>query len=112
MVQIFKRNTLGIALMFCSALMVCFGQLCWKLYHTLGFLYLFCGFILYGMGSIIMILAFRYGRLSVLQPILSISYVFAVIIGYFLLGESLTLNRFAAICLILFGVFLIGGSDE
>ena len=75
-------------------------------------LYLVCGFAFYGIGAILMILAYRYGELSVLQPMLSMNYVLSVILGVWILQESLSVTKVLGICIISFGVILIGGSSD
>ena len=59
-----------------------------------------------------MIIAFKFGSLSVLHPMMSIGYVVALFIGYFLLGESITIFKVIAIAFILIGVILMGVGDE
>ena len=95
-----------------SSLFVCFGQLCWKLYNTNGFLLLILGFILYGAGALIMLKAYRYGSLSVLQPMLSVNYIISIFIGYFILSEKISFNKVAGILLIIIGLFFISTGDE
>lgn len=76
--------------MLVSSLMACLGQLLWKISTQGELLYLFCGFLLYGLGAIVMMVAYRYGSLSVLQPILSVNYVLSLLIGYFILDENIS----------------------
>ncbi len=102
-----QKNNIGIFLMIVSSLLVCFGQLFWKLHYSNGVFLLFMGFLLYGLGALFMIIAYRYGKLSVLQPILSLSYVFSLILAHFLLNEEITIKKIVAIIIILSGVLLI-----
>ena len=105
-------NRKGIVLMLLSALTACIGQLCWKFYALQrGFYYLVLGFCLYALGALLMIVAYRFGRLSVLQPLLSVSYLLSVLIGYFILNETLTGVNLIGVCLIGGGVILIARSD-
>jgi undecaprenyl phosphate-alpha-L-ara4N flippase subunit ArnE len=113
MIKSIKKNKYGIALMVLSSICVCVGQLFWKLSsedHL--WLYLFLGFSLYGMGAIIMIIAYRFGSLSVLQPILSMNYVLTVILAVMILNESMSLLKLVGILIIIAGVILISGGDE
>ena len=105
-------NRKGIVLMLLSALTACIGQLCWKLYALQwGFYYLVLGFCLYALGALLMIVAYRFGRLSVLQPLLSVSYVLSVLIGYFILDETFTWGNLIGVCSIIVGVILIARSN-
>ena len=84
------KNKKGIGLMAISSLFVATGQLFWKLSVDHGLGSLVIGFVLYGVGASLMILAYRYGALSVLQPMLSLNYIFAIIFAWLILNEALT----------------------
>lgn len=111
-VRSLRSNLKGIALMSAAAFLVAGGQFAWKLAagERLGWLAL--GFVLYGLGALLMTVSFRFGKLSVVHPFLSLSYVFAVVLAYFFLGETLRPVQYAAIATIMAGVTLIGGGDD
>ena len=98
-------------MMVASSLFVSFGQMFWKMFHTDGLWALVLGFVLYGCGALVMIVAYKYGKLSVLQPMLCLSYVFAVFIAVFILQEMMTPLRLAGVAVVILGVVLIGGGD-
>ena len=108
-----KVTEKGILLMVCSSVCTCTGQLMWKLQNTAenGILFLLLGFLLYGLGAVIMILAFQYGEVSVLQPMLSIGFALSVVLGHFVLGEAITGKKIAGIVLIIIGMILLGKSN-
>lgn len=106
------HNRFGIALMACSALFVAIGQLFWKLGTEQGLLFLAVGFVFYGLGAALLIVAFRYGEVSVLHPFLSLSYIFALYLGYAVLAEQITLTRGLGVLVIILGVTLIGGTPN
>jgi len=108
----FAKNRIGIFLMVISSLFVCFGQLFWKISHTDGHLYLIAGFALYSAGALFMIIAYKFGSLSVLQPILSLNYVLAIFIANFFLNEAITFNKIFGVFVITFGVIMICIGDE
>ena len=70
------------------------------------------GFIFYACGALIMILAYRHGKLSILQPMLCLSYVFAIFIAVFILQEQMTPMKIAGVIVVIFGVVMIAGGDE
>lgn len=111
-----SKHNPGVALMIASSCCACLGQLLWKLSisgisGTNGKpLYLFFGFLLYGAGFAAMITAYKYGGVSKLQPILSMQYVFAVLLGYLVLGESIGVHRLVGIVIIAAAAALIGSS--
>ena len=94
-----------------SALLASFGQMFWKMSHTEGFLLVVPGFALYALGALVMIVAYRYGSLSVLQPMLCLSYIFAIFIAAFILHEQITPLKLAGVLVIILGVVLIAGGD-
>ncbi|GHU74425.1 hypothetical protein FACS189450_15060 [Spirochaetia bacterium] len=59
-----------------------------------------------------MIAAYKFGKVSVLQPILSLNYIFAVLLGYLILGEPLTMRKCIGIVIITASVIIIGSSKE
>lgn len=97
--------------MIIAAVFACVGQLLWKLSVTEGILFMLCGFVLYGCGALLMLIAYRYGSVSVLQPMLSTNYVLSAVLGYFVLQEKLSVLKVAGIMIITSGVILIGGGD-
>lgn len=110
--QSLQKNKKGILFVLCSAIFVCIGQLFWKVSIDLGWLFFILGFVCYGVGAIFMITAYRYGELSVLQPMLSINYVLGIILGVLVLQESLTISKAIGIGIISLGVVLIGGGSS
>ena len=98
-------------MLFC-AVCLCIGQLVWKLMPGYDLLYLVGGFAIYVVGALSMILAFRYGELSVLQPINSMSYVFSTIIAVLILNEKVPPLTIAGIVFIMGGVIVMGLSTR
>ena len=59
-----------------------------------------------------MIKAYHYGKLNVLQPILSIGYVISLVLGFTVLHEDISLINILGVFLIIFGVFFIITGDK
>lgn len=112
MIESIRKNKKGILLMCLSSICVCVGQLLWKLSAQGSLLILLAGFILYGVGALVMLVAYRYGSLSVLQPVLSLNYVFSIILSVRILHETFTLAKFLGVLIIIAGVILIAGGDS
>lgn len=68
------------------------------------------GFALYGIGALLMIVAFRFGELSVLHPMLSIGFILSIFLGAVVLGEAITVKKIAGIMFIIVGMFFLGRS--
>ncbi len=112
MLESLKKNKTGIFLMLASSVCVCIGQLLWKLSVTQGWLMMFAGFFLYGIGAILMMTAYRFGKLSVLQPMLSFNYALSILLAALVLGEEITAMKCAGVLAIIAGVITIAGGDE
>jgi len=106
------RKYFGIFLMLICAVSLCIGQLIWKQMPGYELFYILSGFSIYSFGAVAMILAYRYGELSVLQPINSMSYVFAAFIAVFILQESISIINYVGIFLIISGVVIIGVNSK
>ena len=112
MVESFQKNKKGILLMLVSSICACVGQLFWKLSATYGILIMLLGFCFYGVGALVMLIAYRFGKLSVLQPMLSLNYVLSIVLGALILHESVTILKCIGVLIIIAGVILIAGGDE
>lgn len=112
MIESIKKNKKGISLMLLSSLFVCVGQLFWKLSSDHNIVYLLIGFALYGMGALVMLYAYKFGSLSVLQPMLSANYVFTIILATTVLHETITIAKVVGILVIIIGVIMVGGGDD
>jgi multidrug transporter EmrE-like cation transporter len=68
---------------------------------------LLIGLACYGMGAFFYILVLTRVNLSVAGPAASLSYVFSVLLGYFVFRESIPLNQVIALGFIVSGVVLL-----
>jgi len=66
------------------------------------------GLALYGVSTLMFIPALKAGDLSVLYPIVAITYVWVSILSVKMLGEKMNAAKWVGIGLILFGVAFIG----
>ena len=69
---------------------------------------LFAGLCVYGVGSMVMIVALKHGELSVLYPLISLNYVWVAILSVLLFQESMNPLKIAGICIIMLGVGVLG----
>lgn len=111
MKESFEKNKKGMVLMLFAAVFACVGQLLWKISTTDGMIYMLLGFIMYGFGALLMLIAYRFGSVSVLQPMLSTNYALSAILGMLVLQEKLSVTKVIGIIIISTGVILIGGGD-
>ena len=112
MLKSILKNKKGITLMLLSSICVCIGQLLWKLSSSGNIILLISGFFFYGIGALIMIVAYRFGELSVLQPMLSLNYVLSIFLAVTILKEEITILKLAGVFIIIAGVIIIAGGDD
>ncbi len=112
LVKSIQANKKGILLMLVSSVCVCIGQLLWKLSADHGLLFMLLGFVFYGIGALVMLVAYKFGKLSVLQPLLSMNYVISIVLAALILKEQITILKCIGVLIIIAGVVFIAGGDE
>jgi drug/metabolite transporter (DMT)-like permease len=65
------------------------------------------GLMFYALGAIAYILLLTRVKLSVVGPSIALSYVFSVLLGHFIFGESIPFERVLGLGLIVCGVILV-----
>lgn len=71
------------------------------------------GFILYGIGSVLLIFALSMGELSILYPIISTGFIWAFLMSVFFLKENIYFSKVVGILIIIIGIVLLGfGADK
>ncbi len=107
-----KQLYKGIALILLSAAVACVGQLLWKLAaRDESLILLFVGLVLYGSGALLMIVALKYGELSVLHPMMSAGYVLSLVLGALVLNEHITALRIVGVAVIIVGLVFLSSSE-
>lgn len=72
--------------------------------------YLFTGYALYGISAVLLILALRHAELSILYPVLSLTYVWVAILSVVLFQEPMPALRVLGIATVVTGVAILGRS--
>ncbi|WP_250123020.1 EamA family transporter [Chroococcidiopsis sp. CCMEE 29] len=78
--------------------------------HILGIITtpeLLAGLTCYGLGAIVYILLLTRVKLSVAGPAVALSYVFSMLLGYFIFREPVPFIRMVGLGLIICGVVLV-----
>lgn len=70
------------------------------------------GLALYGVGAVMMVLALQHGELSVLYPVISLSYVWVAILSVLIFHEHMNAYRVGGIAVIIAGVAILGRSGS
>ena len=69
---------------------------------------LLAGYTLYGVNTLMLVLALREGELSMLYPIIALTYVWVTLLSYVLLSEAPNLFKNLGIGTIVIGVAVLG----
>jgi uncharacterized membrane protein len=69
---------------------------------------LIAGYALYGMNTLMLVLALREGELSMLYPIIALTYVWVTLLSYALLPEKPNAFKNIGIATIVVGVAVLG----
>ena len=107
-----KKNKIGIMLILTAALLTAGGQYFWKISNMHNMLFILIGFLFYSIGAVGMVIAFKYGSFSVIHPMMSMGYIFTVLLGYYFLNEIINIEKIVGLIMIMLGVVLVGVGDE
>ncbi len=69
---------------------------------------LMAGYVLYGINTLLLVLALREGELSLLYPIIALTYVWVTLLSYALLPERPNAFKNIGITTIVLGVAVLG----
>ncbi|HEY3742943.1 MAG TPA: hypothetical protein VGL53_24015 [Bryobacteraceae bacterium] len=69
---------------------------------------MFIGYALYGISAVLLVLALRRGQLSLLYPVIALTFVWVAVLSVIVFHETLTPMRIAGITTVVLGVGLLG----
>jgi uncharacterized membrane protein len=90
-----------------------FGAICFKkgvkntLIENIKSKFLYLGFFLYGTSAIIYITALSGNELSRIYPLVSLGYIWTILLSYLILNEKITKFKWISISLIVLGIIFI-----
>ena len=70
------------------------------------------GYSLYGLSAVLMVLALKHGELSILYPIIALTYVWVAILSVIAFHEHLGWMRSAGIAVVVAGVAVLGKGSK
>lgn len=73
---------------------------------------LVCGYGLYGISTMLLVLALRDGELSILYPIIALTYVWVTILSIYFFKETVNLYKMLGVAVVVVGVAVIGRTDR
>ncbi len=68
---------------------------------------IFIGLILYGIGALILVTAFKFGEVTLLYPIIATSYVWVSILSWIVFSETIGFFKWFGIAFIIAGITVI-----
>ena len=69
---------------------------------------LMSGFVLYGLSALLLVIALKDGELSLLYPVIALTYVWVAILSLVVIHEQINAWKWFGIALIVTGVAVIG----
>jgi multidrug transporter EmrE-like cation transporter len=69
---------------------------------------LVAGYSLYGISTVLLVLALRDGQLSILYPVISLTYVWVTFLSLFFFKESMNPWKLLGVLIIVAGVTVLG----
>ena len=73
---------------------------------------LIAGYVLYGINTVMLVMALREGELSVLYPIIALTYVWVTLVSYIRLHEPPNVYKNVGVTAIMLGVIVIGRAGK
>lgn len=106
-----KKNwTTAILLICMAATLNSLSQVFWKIgdmQSLKGLLILLLGLLISGAGMVFMMVSFRFGEVSILQPMMSVGFALSMVFGSVFFSETVTLNKLIGTALIIVGAALL-----
>ena len=73
---------------------------------------LLAGYVLYGLSTVLLVLAFRDGELSLLYPVIALTYVWVTVLSFVIFRETVNVFKLTGISIIMVGVVVLGQSGK
>ena len=73
---------------------------------------LFTGYALLGISTVVMVLALKYGELSIIYPVIAMTYVWVTGLSVLIYGEIINPWKIAGISMVMLGVAVLGRSGH
>jgi len=73
---------------------------------------LFGGYALYGLSTLLLVLALRDGELSLLYPVIALTYVWVTLLSFLIFRETINPFKLIGISSIVCGVAILGRSGK
>jgi len=69
---------------------------------------LFAGYALYGLSTVVLVIALKFGELSILYPVIALTYVWVTALSVIIYGEQINFFKLLGLISVISGVVVIG----
>jgi len=69
---------------------------------------LLAGYSLYGLNTVLLVFALRDGELSILYPVIALTYVWVTVLSVYFFHESLNVFKLLGVAVVVAGVAVLG----
>jgi multidrug transporter EmrE-like cation transporter len=69
---------------------------------------LFLGYAFYGLSTLVLVIALKYGQLSILYPVIALTYVWVTGLSVMIYNESVNPAKLAGLLTVVLGVAVLG----
>src|SRR5690348_8184550 len=70
------------------------------------------GYCLYGLSTLLLVLALRDGELSLLYPVIALTYVWVTMLSFLIFHDQLSVSKVTGIAVIIAGVVVLGRNTK
>lgn len=83
------------------------NKLSFDFYSILTNYYIYIGLVIYAIAAVLLIYALKNGELSVIYPMISTSYIWVILLSYFIFSETINAFKWIGVFIIIIGVGLL-----
>lgn len=73
---------------------------------------LLAGYALYGLSTLLLVLALREGELSLLYPVIALTYVWVTVLSFVIFHDRINPFKLTGIVILVVGVAVLGAAQE
>lgn len=116
--EIAEKRRRAVALVFCCTLLGAGAQILMKIgaayLHSPGLIGivtnipLMSGYTLYGLSTVLLVLALKDGELSLLYPVIALTYVWVTAASFLIFHDTMNPFKIAGVLIIIGGVVVLG----
>ena len=83
-------------------------KLSWNVISIILNVFIYSGFIVYGIALLLLLIALKHGEVSVLYPVVGLSYVWVTLLSAFFFGETINAQKWIGVATIVIAIIFLG----